>query len=398
MAEIPLQPDAVGANAIYKEEGLLSNTIVTQQLADIFGVAAKIGGNTQENHRWVVLYRLAELLPNEYKYGSVDPDSGMVSNAALVRLDYTPYLNELLKSEPKDRQDNVEELIVSEESGAAKEIKDAATGMVAPTTAPTEMAGAEDFVGKLNVGVAGSEPPEQALRRDVDLGFEQIGSMPFSFTGVIGGQQFLDDYRRRNEEWVNQFTTDETVIDMPKLESLTSGQARQYIYGLSRQQVMAVQRMLGRAGYFNDIGRAYSTLGTVDDNTKLAWDTMLLDSARRKTKVADLLRERISTYANEANIEYTDPTSWINAAQEFGGKVLGRTMSGDELNGFLRAVRGWERDAALGPTVTGEPKVDVEARAQAYFDEQFANERMVNAFEQFNQTYMRGEKVRTTRG
>jgi len=388
MAEIPLQPDAVAANSIYEKDGLLSNTIVAQQLADIFGVAAKVGGNTQENHRWVVLYRLAEMLPDEYKYGSVDPDSGIVSNAALIRLNYTPYLNELLKSEPKNRQDNVEELITSEESGAAKETKDAATGAATmPSGTPSQMPGAAEFVEGLRVPGTTGQPPEEA-----------IGSGPFSFTGVIGGQQFLDDYRRRNEEWVNQFTTDKIVIDMPKLESLTAGQARQYIYGLNRQQVMAVQRMLGRAGYFNDIGRAYSTLGTVDDNTKLAWDTMLWDSDNRKTKVADLLRERISTYANEANIEYTDPTSWINAAQEFGGKVLGRTMSGDELNGFLRAVRGWERDAALGPTVTGEPKVDVEARAQAYFDEQFANERMVNALEQFNQTYMRGEKVRTTRG
>jgi hypothetical protein len=168
---------------------------------------------------------------------------------------------------------------------------------------------------------------------------------------------------------------DSQKVNLPALNELTPGQARQYIYGLDRSTVMALQRMLGRAGYFNEIGRAYSTLGTVDDNTKLAWDTLLLDSVRQKKPVDELLKERISNYASEANVEYSDPLVWEQSAQKFAASVLQRTLTSTELSSFVRAVRGWERESALGPTVTGQPKVNVEAQAQRYFDDVYAQER-----------------------
>ena len=396
MAEIPLESDAVAANSVFKSEGLLSVVTVAEELGRLLGVTYSKGrrGSVQEKHRWVVLYRLAESLPDEYKYGFVDAESGIVSNAALNRINLAPYLEQLRTNVPEDELDNIDELVEAARNRPVEELPgpDQMSVVVPPGQDAASAAMSEGFIP--GVVSATAQPVEQTLREDIEKGFEAVGTQPFAFTGVIGGQQFLDDYRRRNEEWLNQLTTDQTIIDMPKLEALTPGQARAYIYGLSRVQVIALQRMLGRAGYFNQIGRAYSTLGTVDDNTKLAWDMMLLDSARTKTPVSSLLKERISTYANEANIEYSDPQSWISAAQEFGGKVLGRTLTGNEMNSFMRAVRTWERDAALGPTVTGEPKVDVEARAQAYFDEQFQQERAELAFEAFNQRYMRGQQVR----
>lgn len=236
-----------------------------------------------------------------------------------------------------------------------------------------------------------STPPEEALRAgDIN---PVLANAEFNIAGLPGAETFAQDYRNRQMEWLNQLGMDASSVGLPNVEKLGIRVASQYVYGLNKTQVMAVQRMLGRAGYFNEMGRAYSTLGSVDDNTKMAWDRLLVDAARSRMTVTEYLKQRISTFASEAYVEYSDAAGWKDSANTFASQVLNRNLTTQEFDSFMRAVRSWEREAALGPTVTGKPQVNVEQQARAYFDEQFLLERAQNVAANAKAKYIKGERV-----
>jgi len=365
------------SNATNTELGFFEAGREGGALGAIAALVTPMGQPRSKNEQWKVIEKIVEALPAEYKWGlaTTTPDGQQqIYNDALRLVNYDEVVSKLIEVGELDS-----------DSKATQEVKILASEYLTTTQPLVEeiqqglstgpATPQEELQGVLTQDQFGSEPPEETLRADVQKGLESVPGARLNLEGLIGGEQYIQDCTRRRTEFLSQMNLDSQKVNLPVLNELTPGQARQYIYGLDRSTVMALQRMLGRAGYFNEIGRAYSTLGTVDDNTKLAWDTLLLDSVRQKKPVDELLKERISNYASEANVEYSDPLVWEQSAQKFAASVLQRTLSSAELSSFVRAVRGWERESALGPTVTGQPKVNVEAQAQRYFDDVYAQER-----------------------
>lgn len=430
MAEIPVDQNALNANAPYSKLEPLNKNDVVQFLSDFYGWEAVRrqesfaetsgrqgiieGGirlltpapqRIRKNSQWKILEKIVDLLPKDYLRG-VKTDQG-VENNALIVVDLAPYFDAVeptLSSDEKQvldglrttyietRADPVFADVINETTSGAGAPNETTAGV--PESAPSDN---EMFdptkAGSGTAGIPGTAPPFGALRQDLNVSTQAIMDQPFSLTDLPGSKTFPQEYQRQRLDWMESQGMADPQVDLPLIDSLTGAQALEYIYTLNRRDVMAIQRMLGRAGYFNETGAAYSTLGTVDDNTKKAWDTMLLDAGRRRMPVSELLRTRIESYPQEANIQYSDPLAWEQAAETFAANVLNRSLTGQEIQSFLRAVRTWERDAALGPSVTGEPQVDVEAQAQAYFDEQFMLERARNVTKNFTTRFIRGVRI-----
>lgn len=165
-------------------------------------------------------------------------------------------------------------------------------------------------------------------------------------------------------------------------------QALSYIYKLNSDQVFDLQENLAKAGYFDQVGSQYGQAGVVDQTTRVAWDMFLADSARTGVSPGKLMESKLISYLRTRNATSgfvgSDPAAISQSIRQLGVEVIGRGLNKQEELALTKAIRGWEREAALGPTFAQDNyQIDINAKATEYMEKQFATEAWQNDLDKF---------------
>lgn len=336
---------------------ILDDTAIAEALGRMLDVPFKRGGaDVQKKHNWTVLYHIAEVIPDEFKY-----DDGK-----LTTLDIRPYI-EIVLNDPKtpdDEKDNLElisnqaELYVNETLPSIQEetrqqerevtgLQPSADGSFLIDPFYAEDMSAQEFAQTYG---------STSL---LDLADKELS---FGLAGLMSGGKVGDD------------------------NSASVYEAVRWFYDLSSEQVGELQQDLARAGYFDQVGQSYAQVGDASDAaTRQAWDLFLVDVVRQGAEATPkkVMDQRIQTYMqNRRPVEgyvFSDQATLRSLGNEFAQAFAGRNLDYVELQTFFQMAREWERQAALGVTFAQEnERVDVRARAEEYFDSELRVEQAKN--------------------
>jgi hypothetical protein len=175
---------------------------------------------------------------------------------------------------------------------------------------------------------------------------------------------------------------------------MTAGEAASYLYSLPKASIAKIQDELGRAGYFDKLGVNRGIIGDADDDaTRMAWEALLFDSVQMGMSPQQTLTQKIASFqSNRAPTEpviLADPASLEQDATQFGAALLGRNLSQNELRSFVTTIHDWQRKAAQGAVMTGDNiAINLEAKAQEFFNDNFAQEQMKLMRQQFAARYL----------
>jgi hypothetical protein len=191
-----------------------------------------------------------------------------------------------------------------------------------------------------------------------DLGFDE--ALRFNLTGLVNGSPVGPD----------------GGYDVYK--------APQFLYGLTPDQLTKLQSSLQAAGYFDSVGDTPRFGDNRDRATRLAWDLFLVDvvAAGEQASPQDVLNNRITMQGNKTmpvGGTYADQATLRQMANEFGRAIVGRNLTIAEQQDFLNKAREWEKEAVLRfgvgqdtPSLaTDTERVDIQSRAELYFQDQF---------------------------
>lgn len=195
-----------------------------------------------------------------------------------------------------------------------------------------------------------------------DLGFDE--SLRFTFKGLVAGTPVGPD----------------GGYDVYKASS--------FIYDLTPDQLGKLSDSMRRAGYFDRVGGLpRDPTDNRDQQIRMAWDMFLVDvvAAGEEASPQDVLNNRINGRQQQqmpAGATYADEATLRRMANEFGRSIVGRNLTLDEQTSFLRKAREWEKEAILefgvgqdSPSFTQDSeRVDVQSRAELYFQNEFALE------------------------
>lgn len=415
--EVVLDPklisDAAAVRAASGSKKLKKHEVV-MMLSNLFDIGATrdemIGpAQTKTNARYNILAKVVEALPEDFWYARstfINGEEQFVSEA-LQKLDITPYLI-ALRNNPdatEVKQETLGQTIEKvanvikadiELSFAANQIpatdprvtaaiQERGTQTARPT--PEEISSAAPAqVGTTSGQTSGTVVPIIPGQED-----DFTAQAETAIAGSLGGvtpQEFLQqDAARTIQDLYNTFGNEvnlnfEGMISSGRVGDISStalGTALNYPYQLDRDGVKRLQRTLAQAGYFDQVGNIYSTYGTVDNYTKLAWDMFLVDSVKKGVNPGKHLEERARSYAGERKalegIQFQDQASLEAVANDLGEKLMGRRLQWGELQSFLQSIRAWETKAAAGPSYSQNTEsIDISSKALQYFDREYRSE------------------------
>lgn len=359
--------------------------------------------------KYEVLAKIVEQLPEDFWYARpqvVNGEQTYVSDA-LLKLDITPYLTALDTNPdaPKVNRGALKDIVSRVETVIASEIElqysqagvqpldpqvTAAKQNRSPSTirpmASTPPGPAAVQVGSPSGQTAATVVP-MIPNQTTDFTTQAAAAVAGSAT-TVSPQEFLQqDAARTIQDLYNTFGNEvnlnfEGMISSGRVGDISStalGTALNYPYQLDRDGVKRLQRTLAQAGYFDQVGNIYSTYGTVDNYTKLAWDMFLVDSVKKGVNPGKHLEERARSYAGERKalegIQFQDQASLEAVANDLGEKLMGRRLQWGELQSFLQSIRAWETKAAAGPSYSQNTEsIDISSKALQYFDREYRSE------------------------
>lgn len=415
--EVVLDPKLISeAAAVRASSGSkkLKKHEVVMMLSNLFDIGATrnemIGpAQTKTNARYNILAKVVEQLPEDFWYARstfVNGEERFVSEA-LQQLDITPYLN-ALRNNPEAtevKQETLGQTIekVNNVIKADIELSFAAANIPATdpqVTAAIQARGSQTLrVTPQNLPQAGPTQVGTTSGQTAGTVVPVIPGQEGDFTatadaalaaapGGVTPQEFLQqDAARTIQDLYNTFGNEvglnfEGMISSGRAGDLSStalGTALNYPYQLDKDGVKRLQRTLAQAGYFDQVGNIYSTYGSVDNYTKLAWDMFLVDSVKKGVNPGKHLEERARSYAGERRalegIQFQDQAALEAVANDLGEKLMGRRLQWGELQSFLQDIRAWETKAASGPTYSQNTEsIDISSKALQYFDREYRSE------------------------
>lgn len=363
------------------------------------------------NERYNILAKIVEQLPEDFWYGKPATSGGQTVfvPSAVQNLDITPYLNALATNEdaPSVNQDALNATISKVKEVVDAEIEMAFTSIGVSPTDPrvtsaknargmsTLRPSPENITGASNQPIQVGSPSGQTAANIVPIIPAQEGDFSAQAANAMVGaptgatpQEFLQqDASRTIQDLYNTFGNEvdlnfEGMVSSGRVGDLSStalGAALNYPYQLDREGVQRLQKSLAQAGYFDQVGNIYSTFGTVDNYTKLAWDMFLVDSVKKGINPGKHLDERIRNYAGERRalegIQFQDQAALEVVANDLGEKLMGRRLQWGELQSFLQNIRAWETKAASGPSYAQSTEsIDISSKALQYFERQYRSE------------------------
>lgn len=401
IAEAAAVRATTGAKKLKKHEVVL-------MLSDLFDIGATRNtmpgpGQTKTNARYNILAKVVEQLPEDFWYARptfVNGEQQFVSEA-LQKLDITPYLV-ALQNNPEATEVKQETLTqtIEQVSGVIQaEIELAWSQAGVPATDPRVTKTVQDR------GAQTIRPSAEQLDA---AGTTQVSSPSGQTAGTINpvipegdskfvpsadiqaaldvtpGEFLQQDASRTIQDLYNTFGNElnlnfEGMISSGRVGDISStplGTALNYPYQLDKEGVQRLQRTLAQAGYFDQVGNIYSTYGSVDNYTKLAWDMFLVDSVKKGVNPGKHLEERARTYPSERRalegVQFQDQAALEAVANDLGERLMGRRLQWGELQSFLQNIRAWETKAAAGPTYAENTEsIDISSKALQYFDRQF---------------------------
>lgn len=180
--------------------------------------------------------------------------------------------------------------------------------------------------------------------------------------------------------------------------ALLTGTARNYsiteakdlLYGMSKDEVAKIQNLLLRAGYFADAnGKSTKPLfmgDATDQTTQRGWLNLIGDSIRGGQPMFDTLSKKAldaGTRFADVNgliaqdVVLTDSNAIAQGADDLGVKEIGRKLTDDEHAKVIDFIHGLEKSAQETSNEPGAQTVentDVQAEINAYLQKTFPTE------------------------
>lgn len=333
-------------------------------LDPISGLVVKLsplGQPKSTNARWRMLSKVVDQIPKELWRGQKQPD-GTVISGVLTSINFAPIFQDLIdKKEFSSTQENEAKKSVPIAEKTYTDLQSAKATAGLPTgDGSTTMPGSQYFSPSAFQGTAQEFAQANIDTTLADLGFDE--TLRFSFRNLIGGAP-----------------ADPT-------EGYDVAKAPAFLYSLSAEQLGKLSGALQRAGYFDLVGSVPNDpTDNRDRAIRTAWDLFLVDvvAAGKQAKPQDVLNSRIQANMKDQmpfGATYADPATLRTMANEFGRALIDRNLTAQEQDSFIAVARQWEKEAIRkfgigqdkGTFTTDQDRVDVQSRAELYFQRNYA--------------------------
>lgn len=376
-------------------------------------------GRSTTNDVYNMLAKIYDQLPESLTYGQVE--DGAVVNSVIPLLDLKPWLYAGLKSEAfsGSESDRAEEAIavidarndvsISQMFGAS------GVNVTDPRVVAAQQARRSDSTSTARVDIQGFTATPSPSPTEVSTGTAPVATSPTSAEpgspaaagqdmtttidlinagsaeGFVSATDYLQTYAKAGLAEIEQ-RFGGTTFDISKLAftgtnvenpaQVSFREALRYPYDLDRKSLERLQGLLLQGGLYDAVGTKYSTLGYMDNQTKMAWDTALVESVRQGQDLSTYLNGRAKTFAAERaaqnKIVFGDPDAIYQSARTLAINLIGRGLTDSEFQSFIGMFRQWEKQALVEPSFSVENyQTDLKAKAQEYFDDTFATERAI---------------------
>ncbi len=185
-----------------------------------------------------------------------------------------------------------------------------------------------------------------------------------------------------------EFTNSTTSAKGARGYSIT--EAKDLLYGMSKDEVAKMQNLLLRAGYFADAnGKSVKPLFTgdpTDQTTQRGWLQLIGDSIRSGQPVFDTLSKKAldagTKFSNAdgtiaQDVVLTDSAQIAQGADTIGQQEIGRKLTDDEHAKVIEFIHGLESKAQNTSNEPGAQTVenpDTQAEINQYIQQQFPTE------------------------
>lgn len=373
-------------------------------------------GRSTTNHVYNMLAKIYDQLPESLKFGQVQ--DGEVVNSVIPLLDLKPWIYAGLKAEAfTDKQTEAAQEAISvidarNDVAIAQAFGSAGVNVTDPRVTAAQEARRADTSSSMRVDISGytaassptptepttsTEPvPQAEAGTPAAAGQDMAAAIDLINAGTAQGYEtateYLQAYAQAGLAQIEQAFANKTFFDVSKLgfsgmdavdpQRVAFREALRYPYDLDRKSLERLQALLLKGGLYDAVGAKYSTLGYMDNQTKLAWDTALVESVRQGQDLSSYLNGRAKTFAAERaaqnKIVFGDPDAIYQSARTLAVNLIGRGLTDTEFQSFISMFRQWEKQALVEPSFSVENyQTDLKAKAEEYFDDTFALERAV---------------------
>lgn len=370
-------------------------------------------GRSTTNDAYDMLARIYDQLPESLTFGQVQ--DGEVVNSVIPLLDLKPWIYAGLKANAfTDDQAEVAKEAISvidarNDVAIAQAFGSAGINATDPRIAAAQEARRADTSSSMRVDISGytaapsptpaepttsTEPAPQAeAGTPAAAGQDMTTQIDLMTSGAAEGfasaTEFLQTYAQAGLSQIQErfpgITFDVSRMAFSGIDVADPGKASfkdalRYPYELDRKGLEGLQALLLKGGLYDAVGAKYSALGYMDNQTKLAWDTALVEATRQGKDLFTYLTGRASSFAAERasqnKIVFGDPDAIYQSARTLAVNLIGRGLTDAEFQSFMNMFRSWEKQAIVEPSFSVENyQVDLKAKAQEYFDDTFTTER-----------------------
>lgn len=376
-------------------------------------------GRSTTNDVYNVFAKIYDQLPEELKYGQVE--DGKVVNSIIPLLDLKPWLhagiqaNAFSDSELENANEAIAVIDARNDVAIAEVFGAAGVPVTDTRVTDAQNARRSDVTSTARVDVTGytatpaptpgqpvpvapgtTDLPSTSAQTPAAAGQDMAATIDLINAGTAQGYEtateYLQAYAQAGLAQIEQAFANKTFFDVSKLgfsgmdavdpQRVAFRDALRYPYDLDRKSLERLQALLLKGGLYDAVGAKYSTLGYMDNQTKLAWDTALVESVRQGQDLSSYLNGRAKTFAAERaaqnKIVFGDPDAIYQSARTLAVNLIGRGLTDTEFQSFISMFRQWEKQALVEPSFSVENyQTDLKAKAEEYFDDTFALERAV---------------------